>query len=91
MNGKIPAFLTILGMVALVAAVLTFQPYSADWPAKTFTQPARNYLRAALRQDSVGLRRLSTSARAPVCGSRQSGAGRGGEIGLLRSYLDPPL
>jgi hypothetical protein len=60
-NGKTPMFLTLLLMAVLVAAVLTFQPYSADSPGRAFTKPARSYIRAAIKQDSVGLRRISTS------------------------------
>lgn len=65
MNGKTPLVLTLLGLISLVAALLTFQPYSADWPARAFTQPARSYIQAAIEQDSAKLLRLSTS-RVPV-------------------------
>jgi hypothetical protein len=42
-------------------ALVVLQPYSADWPARVYTEPARRYLRAAMRQDSLTLTRLSTS------------------------------
>jgi hypothetical protein len=60
-NGKIPLYLTVLVMALLAAALLTFQPYSADWPGTGYTKPARRYIRAAIRQDSVSLVRLSVS------------------------------
>jgi len=60
-NGKIPLYLTLLVIALLAAALLTFQPYSADWPGTGYTKPAQRYIRAAIRQDSVGLVRLSAS------------------------------
>jgi len=60
-NGKVPLYLTLLAMAVLAAALLTFQPYSADWPGTGYTKPAQRYLRAAIRQDSVDLARLSVS------------------------------
>lgn len=64
-NGKVPLYLTLLVMAVLAAALLTFQPYSADWPGTDYTKPARRYIRAAIRQDSTGLVALSASL-APV-------------------------
>jgi hypothetical protein len=64
-NGKIPMYLTLVVMGVLAAALLTFQPYSADWPGTDYTKPAQRYIRAAIRQDSVGLVGLSVS-RSPV-------------------------
>jgi hypothetical protein len=60
-NGKMPVYLTLLAAVALGAAVLVLQPYSADFPGTAFAKPARRYIRAALEQDSLALTRLSTS------------------------------
>jgi hypothetical protein len=60
-NGKIPVYLTVLVMASLAAALLTFQPYSADWPGTGYTKPAQRYIRAAIRQDSAGLVALSVS------------------------------
>jgi hypothetical protein len=64
-NGKMAPYLTALALGLLGAALLLFQPYSADWPGTTYAEPARRYIRAALRQDSAELRRLSVSG-APV-------------------------
>ncbi len=64
-NGKKPLFLTLLAAGMFVAALQTFQPYSADWPGTAYAKPARRYIRAALREDSVRLARLSASD-APV-------------------------
>jgi hypothetical protein len=60
-NGKIPLYLTVLVMALFAGVLLTFQPYSADWPGTAYTKPAQRYIRAAIRQDSVGLLRLSVS------------------------------
>jgi len=58
-------WLTALALGVLGAALILLQPYSADWPGAAYAEPARRYIRAALRQDSATLRRLSISA-APV-------------------------
>lgn len=64
-NGKTPLYLTTLALGLLGAALLLFQPYSADWPGRAYAKPARQFIHAALRQDSAALVRLSASA-APV-------------------------
>jgi len=64
-NGKTPLYLTLLAAALFVAAILSLQPYSADWPGTAYARPARRYIHAAIHQDSVGLVRLSASA-APV-------------------------
>jgi hypothetical protein len=61
MNGKVPLYLTLLSLALFGAAILVFQPYSADWPGSGYAKPAHRYIRAALRQDSIGLARLSAS------------------------------
>lgn len=60
-DGKQPLLLTILAAGVFIAAVVILQPYSADWPGRTYAKPAQRYIRAALRQDSVRLVRLSAS------------------------------
>lgn len=60
-NGRMPLYLTLLLAALSVAAVLTLQPYSADYPGTAYAKPAQRYIRAALRQDSIGLARLSAS------------------------------
>jgi hypothetical protein len=64
MNGRMPLYLTIFALGVLGAALLVFQPYSADWPDAAYAKPARQYIRAALHQDSVALVRLSASPAA---------------------------
>ncbi len=64
-NGKAPLYLTVLAALLLGAAIFLIQPYSADFPGTEYAKPARRYLQAAIRQDSVGLSRLSASG-APV-------------------------
>ncbi len=58
-NGKTPLYLTLLAAALLLTALFALQPYSADWPGRSYTKPAQRYIRAALRQDSAGLLRLS--------------------------------
>lgn len=65
MNGKAPLYLTFLSAVLCAAALLTLQPYSADWPGRAYKKPAQRFVLVALRQDSVGLTRLSADL-APV-------------------------
>jgi hypothetical protein len=60
-NGRMPLYLTLLAAGLSVAALLTLQPYSADWPRTVYAKPAQRYVRAALRQDSTSLARLSVS------------------------------
>lgn len=64
MNNRIPLLLTLLLAALLITALLTLQPYSADWPGTAYAEPARSYIRAAMRQDSVGLSRLTASGAA---------------------------
>ena len=64
MNGRMPLYLTALIIGLLGAALLVVQPYSADWPGTAYAQPARQFLRAALRRDSAALMRLSASPAA---------------------------
>lgn len=61
LTGKEPLLLTILAAGLFVAALVTLQPYSADWPGTAYIKPAQRYIRAALQQDSVTLARFSTS------------------------------
>jgi hypothetical protein len=63
-NGKTPLYLTVVAALLFGAAVLFFQPYSADFPGTAYAKPARNYLRAAIRQDSLGLSHASASPAA---------------------------
>jgi hypothetical protein len=64
-NGPQPLLLTILGVTLGVAALLVLQPYSADWPGMGYTKPAKRYIQAALRLNSVWLARLSASDSPP--------------------------
>ena len=63
-NGRMPVYLTALTAVLVGAALMLVQPYSADWPGTAYARPARAFIRAALRQDSTALVRLSASAGA---------------------------
>ena len=65
MNGKMPLLLTLAAGAAFIAVLLIVQPYSAESAGGVYAKPAKRYIRAALRQDSVKLASLSTNA-APV-------------------------
>ena len=60
-DDKAPLYLSLVAAALLATALLTLQPYSAEWPGKGFARPAERYVRAALAQDSVALARLSAS------------------------------
>jgi hypothetical protein len=60
-NGHTPLLLTLLVLALLAVAMLTFQPYTADWPGTGYTRPAQRYIQAAIRQDSADLLRRSVS------------------------------
>jgi hypothetical protein len=55
-----PLYGTLIFLGILLTALFVLQPYSADWPS-AYSEPARRYIRAAIRQDSATLTRLSTS------------------------------
>jgi hypothetical protein len=59
-NGRTPSYLTLLALVLIAAAALIFQPYSAD--STPYARPARNFIRAAIRQDSIDLARMAVSS-----------------------------
>ncbi len=63
-NGRMPLYLTALGLAALGFGALVWQPYSADLPGTEYAKPIRGYIHAAAHQDSAGLVRLSASAAA---------------------------
>jgi len=60
-----PIYGTLSFLGVLLGWLVVLQPYSADWPGSQYAEPARRYIRAAVRQDSAALGRLSASA-APV-------------------------
>lgn len=60
-NGKMPLLLTLAAGALFLAVILVVQPYSADWPGRAYAKPAQRYIRAALREDSTRLVRLSAS------------------------------
>ncbi len=66
MNDKAPIYVTLAGAAVLVLFLLLVQPYSATSgppsPWDVYTQPARRFLEAALRRDSLELSRQSVSS-----------------------------
>src|SRR3954469_11614466 len=64
-NGRMPLYLTLGGLFLSMATLLIVQPYSEDYPGTIYAKPARRYVQAALREDSLALLRMSASP-APV-------------------------
>lgn len=64
-NGRMPLYLTLIAAVVFVAVLRIFEPYSVSSPWRAYTEPAKRYLQAAVRQDSIALARQSGST-APV-------------------------
>src|SRR5215203_1928321 len=80
-NGKMPLYLTALGLAGLGLGGLLWQPYTADWPGTAYAKPIRRYIHAAIRQDSSDLARVSASAAAVSWGLT---AGRAHRASLAR-------
>jgi hypothetical protein len=68
-NGKTPVYLSLVLAAVLSAAMLLAQPYSyrsgPPSPWQAYSEPARRFLQAAMRKDSMALARQS-AATAPV-------------------------
>ena len=67
-NGRMPLYLTALGLAGLGVGALVWQPYSADFPGTQYAKPIRRYIHAAVRHDSAGLVRQSATAAAVTWG-----------------------
>jgi hypothetical protein len=78
-NGKMPLYLTALGLAGLAVGALVWQPYSADFPGTQYSKPIRRYIHAAVRQDSTGLARVSGSSSA-VSWGLMAGRDHGGRL-----------
>ncbi|MEP7177404.1 MAG: hypothetical protein ABI860_12720 [Gemmatimonadales bacterium] len=63
-NGKTPLYLTLAAAVLFVLAVLTIQPYSVTSPWHVYDEPARLYLQAVARGDSLDLARRTSDPAA---------------------------
>ncbi|HEX3232887.1 MAG TPA: hypothetical protein VHR41_01735 [Gemmatimonadales bacterium] len=60
-NGRMPLYLTLLAAVLCAAALWVLQPYTVRSPWDAYTRPAQQFLRAAIRRDSLALTRQSGS------------------------------
>jgi hypothetical protein len=63
-NGTIPLYLTLLAAIVFGATLLTVQPYSVTSRWHSYDQPARLYLQAAVRHDSLALTRHTSTEEA---------------------------
>ena len=80
-NQKAPLAWVVVAVLFFAGALLVLQPYRADWPGTEYGDPVRRYLRTAIRQDSVGLARLSASP-APVRWALASARNEPGTLAL---------
>jgi hypothetical protein len=62
-NGRMKVGGLVLVTLLAIAAVLWLQPYSVSSPYRSYTEPARRFLRAALAQDTLELQRQALSAQ----------------------------
>jgi hypothetical protein len=62
-NGRVPTGGLVLATLLAGAALLWLQPYSVISPYRTYTEPARRFLRAALTQDTLELQRQAASTQ----------------------------
>jgi hypothetical protein len=84
MNGKTPLYLSLAVVGVFIAVMLAVQPYSANWPGRDYVRPAHRYLQAAIRNDSLAVRRLSLS---PVPAFWALAAGRAHRLDPWRGPL----
>ena len=61
-NGRMPMVLTLAAAAAFIAVLLIVQPYSTEGSGRTYAKPAKRYIQAALRQDSVKLASMSATS-----------------------------
>lgn len=88
MNGRARAGRLILATIVVIAAVVWLQPYSVFSPYRAYTEPARRFLRAALDQDSMELRRRAAS-RQPVQWALDAGKGDRTALAVWAKLLRP--
>jgi hypothetical protein len=62
-DGRVPVGGLVLAILLGGAALLWLQPYSVASPYRAYTEPARDFLRAALTQDTLELERRAASAQ----------------------------
>ena len=60
-NGRIPTGWLIFAALLAGATMFWLQPYSVVSPYRGYVEPARRFLRAALAQDTLELRRQAIS------------------------------
>ena len=87
-NGPGRAGRLALATVVIILAVLWVQPYSAVSPYRGYTEPARRFLRAALAQDSVELRKHAVSVQ-PVEWALQAAHGDPTALSIWARLLRP--
>ena len=78
----------ILATLVAVAAVLWLQPYSVISPYRAYTEPARHFLRAALAQDSLELKRRAVSTQ-PVRWALQAASADSRALAIWAKLLRP--
>ena len=87
-NGRMRAGRILLAAFVGIVAVLWRQPYSVVSPFRSYTEPARAFLRAALAQDSLELRRRAVSPE-PVQWALEAARGDAKALTVWASLLRP--
>ena len=87
-NGRARVGRLILAILLVIAAVVWLQPYSVFSPYRAYIEPARRFLRAALAQDSVELRRRAVSSQ-PVQWALDAGKGDRAALAVWAQLLRP--
>jgi hypothetical protein len=87
-TGRIrPGWLILVTAVA-VAGVFWVQPYSVRSPYRSYTEPARSFLRAALARDSLDLKRRAVSAQ-PVRWALDAASGDSSALAVWATVMRP--
>jgi hypothetical protein len=84
---KMPHYLTALALGLLGAIVVVVQPYSGDWMGSAYGKPARQFISAAVRQDSAGLQRIARS-EAAVRWALEAGRRHGAALELWEHRME---
>ncbi len=87
-NGRVRMGGLALAILLGSAGVLWLQPYSVISPYRSYTEHARRFLRAALTQDTLGLRRQAVSAQ-PVQWALEAAHGDPNALAIWARLLRP--
>ena len=87
-NGRIPAGWLVFAALLASATIFWLQPYSVVSPYRGYVEPARRFLRAALAQDTLELRKQAISAE-PVRWALRAAHGDPNALAIWAQRLRP--